>query len=227
MSIDKLFDGIAGRYDLFNRVSSLGLDKSWRRKLSASLKSQRHLKILDVAVGTGDILLSLYSGGCDISFAAGIDPSENMLAIAERKLKSRSVEFKQATAEQIPYPENYFDAATCAFGVRNFADADKGLQEMFRVLKPGGQILILEFSRPANPFVRFIYSIYLNYYIPLLGKILTGQYAAYKYLSRTIQSFPSGNDFCMIIQKAGFADVKHEPLSFGIVGLYTAKKQAN
>jgi demethylmenaquinone methyltransferase/2-methoxy-6-polyprenyl-1,4-benzoquinol methylase len=226
MNIEKLFDGIAGRYDLFNRISSFGLDKSWREKLALSLDSQKNLKILDVAVGTGDILVTLLKRGFDISSSVGIDPSAEMLEIAQKKLLAHKIELKQAKAEEIPFGDNNFDAVTCAFGVRNFSDVNAGLREMFRVLKPAGKLLILEFSLPPNALIRFLYLVYLNFYIPILGKLITGDFAAYKYLSRTVQSFPSGEKFCSQIQKVGFTNVKANPLTFGIVTIYSANKPA-
>ncbi|OQA02568.1 MAG: Demethylmenaquinone methyltransferase [Planctomycetes bacterium ADurb.Bin401] len=224
MNIENVFDRIAFRYDLFNRISSLGIDKIWRRKLTSFIEKEKKLKILDVAIGTGDILLSLFGNGCDIAYAAGIDISSEMLSIAKKNLSMHQVECKQAKAEQIPYPENHFDAVTCAFGVRNFSDLQSGLKEMYRILKPGGKLLILEFSLPPNPFIRFFYLLYLKLYIPLLGAILTGNYVAYRYLSRTIQSFPYGKNFCDMLHSAGFKNAKAESMTAGIVTFYSASK---
>jgi demethylmenaquinone methyltransferase/2-methoxy-6-polyprenyl-1,4-benzoquinol methylase len=226
MNTEKIFNSIAFRYDLFNSVSSFGIDKIWRRRLALSLKQQKNISVLDVAVGTGDILLSIFENGCDVDYAAGIDVSEQMLEIAKRKLSGRKVDLKQAAAEQIPFEDNSFDLVTCAFGVRNFSQLETGIKEMLRVLKPNGKLLILEFSLPPNPLIRFFYLIYLKFYIPLLGKIITGNLDAYKYLSRTIQSFPSGEKFCKILRNAGFADTNAKYLTAGVVNLYTAIKPA-
>lgn len=225
MAVKELFDRIAVRYDFFNCVSSFGIDKSWRRKLSSKLKSEKELKVLDIATGTGEVLLSLFDNHCDILEAVGIDLSAEMLAAAEKKLTNYKVELKQADAKAIPFEDNYFDALTCAFGVRNILDLDTSLKEMLRVLKPAGKLLILEFSLPPNPLIKCFYLLYLKFYIPLLGTIITGDFAAYRYLSRTIQTFSSGKDFCRILQTAGFKDVNAEPLTFGIVTLYSAYKR--
>ncbi|HAL45872.1 MAG: hypothetical protein A2Y12_14595 [Planctomycetes bacterium GWF2_42_9] len=226
MDTEKLFNRIAFRYDLFNSVSSFGIDKIWRRKIALSIKQHKNINILDVAVGTGDVLLSFFENGCDIDYAAGIDVSNEMLAIAKKKLGVRKVDLKQAPAEQIPFPDNHFDVVTCAFGVRNFSRLEAGIKEMLRVLKPNGKLLILEFSLPPNPLIRFFYLLYLKFYIPLLGKIITGNFDAYKYLSRTIQTFPSGESFCSILRDAGFDDVKTKYLTIGVVNLYSAVKPA-
>ena len=224
VDVHKVFDRIASRYDIFNRISSFGLDKLWRRRLAASLKSQKQLKTLDVATGTGDLLLSLFANGCDISGAVGIDTSANMLAIAKEKLASHKVDLIQADIAENSLADDEFDAAVCAFGVRNFADVDSGLKQMFRILKPAGRVLILEFSLPRNSVIRILYLFYLRFIIPIIGKIITGDINAYLYLSKTIRTFPCGQDFCHLLQEAGFIDIYAEPLTFGVVTLYLARK---
>lgn len=229
IDVYKLFDRIATRYDLFNRISSFGLDVSWRRKLATSLKGQKQLQVLDVATGTGDLLLSMFDTGCDISSAVGIDTSSQMLAIAAKKFACRDlthkVSLKQADATNLAAFDGQFDVVTCAFGIRNFTDTAAGLKQMCRVLKPAGKLLILEFSLPKNIIVKMFYLFYLRCVIPVLGKIITGDFAAYLYLSKTIQTYPSGVDFCRLIQSAGFSDVQAVPLAFGTVILYSAFKR--
>ena len=230
IDVYKLFDRIAARYDLFNRISSFGLDISWRRRLAASLKGQRQLKVFDLATGTGDLLLSMFDASCDISSAVGIDASAEMLAIAAKKLAQRGlahkVSLKQADVLSLDFPDGQFDAVTCAFGVRNFTDTDAALKQMFRVLKPAGRLLILEFSLPKNAILKMFFLLYLRFYIPLLGKIITGNYTAYRYLNETIETFPSGESLCRLIQSAGFSDVQEEAsLTFGTVTLYSAFKR--
>ena len=222
--ISKLFDHIATRYDIFNRISSLGFDLVWRRRLASVLKGQKNIKILDIATGTGDVLLSLFDAGCDISSAVGIDTSAEMLAIAKGKLSARQVSLIQTDAVNLVFADNDFDVITCAFGIRNFTDTDAALKQMLRVLKPAGKVLILEFSMPSNRVARLLYLFYLRYIIPLLGKIITGNFAAYRYLSKTIQTFPAGQDFCRLMQKAGFVNVSAVPQTFGVVTLYSAVK---
>jgi len=220
----KLFDRIAFRYDIFNRVSSLGLDVFWRRKLALHLKDKNNLKVLDVASGTGEVLLSLFKNKCDVSHAVGIDASAEMLAIARGKLSAYKVDLLQADAVNLPFADNEFDAATCAFGVRNFTDFTAAIKQMLRILKPGGRLLILEFSLPRNRIIKRLYLFYLRYIIPLLGKIIVGDIAAYRYLSNTIQTFPSGDDFCRQVRNAGFKEVSAVSLTFGVVTLYSATK---
>ncbi|MFA5292078.1 MAG: bifunctional demethylmenaquinone methyltransferase/2-methoxy-6-polyprenyl-1,4-benzoquinol methylase UbiE [Phycisphaerae bacterium] len=226
--IHKLFDRIACRYDIFNRISSFGMDTFWRRRLAKSLRGGKGLNILDAATGTGDLLLSLFDLGCDISSAVGIDTSGKMLTIAARKTARRNlagkITLKQADAVDLPFTDSQFGAVTCAFGVRNFTDSAEGLKQMHRVLKPAGKLLILEFSIPSNRVIKMFYLVYLRFIIPVLGKIITGDFNAYRYLSKTIQTFPSGEDFCRQMQKAGFADVREIPMTFGVVTLYSGVK---
>jgi demethylmenaquinone methyltransferase / 2-methoxy-6-polyprenyl-1,4-benzoquinol methylase len=230
IDVYKLFDRIATRYDLFNRISSFGLDVSWRRRLAASLKGQKQLKVLDVATGTGELLLSMLDTGCDISSAVGIDTSAKMLALAIDKFSRRDlthkVSLKQADVLSLDFPDGQFNAVTCAFGVRNFTDTALSLKQMYRVLKPAGRLLILEFSLPKNRILKILFLLYLRFYIPLLGKIITGDYAAYRYLNKTIETFPAGVDFCRLIESAGFTDTQEIPLTFGTVTLYSAFKRA-
>ncbi len=228
IDVYKLFDRIASRYDLFNRISSFGLDVSWRKRLAVSLKDQKQLKVLDLATGTGDLLLSMFDTGCDISSAVGIDTSSQMLAIAAKKLAQRGltdkVSLKQADATNLSAFDSEFDVVTCAFGIRNFTDTDLGLKQMYRVLKPAGRLLVLEFSLPKNFIVKMFYLFYLRCIIPVLGKIITGDFAAYLYLSKTIQTYPSGVEFCRLIQSAGFTDIQITLLTFGTVTFYSAVK---
>lgn len=236
IGIDRMFDRIAPRYDLLNRILSFGTDVLWRRRLAGLLnsstafatKGRRNLKILDVATGTGDLLLSLFSAGVDISSSIGIDISAKMLAIAEKKIRFRNaaggITLKQANACKVPFADNSFDVVTIAFGIRNVADAAAGLKEMHRVLKPDGKVLILEFSIPQNRLIRSFYLLYLRNIVPLVGRILSGDGYAYRYLGRTIEAFPSGDDFCAIVRTAGFVNVKPIPMTFGVATIYKGEK---
>lgn len=222
--VEKMFDRICRRYDLFNRISSFGRDKSWRRRIAVKLKKEKGLRVLDAACGTGDVLLSLFENGCNISKAVGIDLSANMLEIAREKLKAYNPELKVCDAAALSFQNNEFDAVTCAFGVRNFSNLHTSLKEMQRILKPHGKLLILEFSIPLNIFFKAFFLFYLKFIIPIIGKIITGSIEPYKYLSGTVQTFSSGENFCNILQNSGFADTKIERLSFGAVMLYSAVK---
>jgi demethylmenaquinone methyltransferase / 2-methoxy-6-polyprenyl-1,4-benzoquinol methylase len=224
----KIFNGIALRYDLFNAVSSWRLDKRWRRKLADKLKSQKNLQLLDIATGTADLLLEIFDSDCEISSAIGIDMSAEMLQVAAKKIARRNlndkITLKQIDAANIPFADNSLDVAVCAFGVRNFNNPSAGLEQMFRILKPAGRVLILEFSLPQNRILKWGYLLYLRYAIPLIGRTITGDKNAYKYLSRTVETFVYGDDFCKMVNAAGFINVRAEPLTFGIATLYSAEK---
>lgn len=228
IEVYKLFDQIAPRYDIFNKVSSLGLDVIWRCRVAGMVKYQKKLKVLDVATGTADLLLSLFSAGCDISSAVGLDMSAKMLGIADRKIRRRNltglVSLKQADAMNIPFNNDSFNLATCAFGIRNLADTAAGLKQMYRILKPAGKVLILEFSLPRNRILKKIYLLYLRHIVPLLGRIITGDSCPYRYLNKTVEAFPNGEDFCRFMQDAGFINVQAVPMTFGVVNLYQADK---
>jgi len=228
LDIYKLFDRIAPRYDIFNAVSSFDLDFVWRRRLARLLKNRKDLKVLDIATGTGDLLLALFDAGCNISSAVGLDMSANMLAIADRKFRRRNLSakiiLKQADALSLPFPDTVFNAVTCAFGIRNLTDVAEGLIQMRRVLKPAGRLLILEFSLPRNRPLKTLYLFYLRNIVPLLGKIIAGQSIPFRYLNQTIEIFPAGPDFCTLLQNAGFVNVQPVPLTFGVVTLYLAEK---
>jgi demethylmenaquinone methyltransferase/2-methoxy-6-polyprenyl-1,4-benzoquinol methylase len=223
-----LFDCIADRYDIFNGISSFGFDIYWRRKLANHLKNLKQFKVLDVAVGTADVLLTLFKCNCDISAAVGIDTSAKMLAKAKEKVirmnLTEKIELLYDDAANMSFADYEFDAITCAFGIRNFTNPDMCLKQMFRVLKPAGKLLILEFSSPQNSVLKALYRIYLKYCIPVLGKIITGNFSAYFYLSKTILSFPSASDFCSRLQNTGFTNISAIQLTFGAVTLYLAEK---
>ncbi len=197
--------------------------------MAESLKDLNQLKILDVASGTGDLLLALFKNA-DISAAVSIDISSKMLAQAKEKIIRRrfpgKIELLNQDVSVMTFADFEFDAVTCAFGVRNFVNPDLCLRQMLRVLKPAGKLRILEFSLPQNRVLKILYLIYLRYCIPVLGKIITGNFSAYSYLSKTIQTFPSGLDFCRLLENAGFTDISAVPLTFGVVTLYSAQKSS-
>ncbi len=223
----KMFDRIAWRYDLLNHLLSANQDKAWRKRLAALLPDGKGLKALDLASGTGDQLLALYDSG-RIKHGVGTDLAEKMLAIGRDKITARglndSLELKTGDAQNIPFEDNRFDAVTISFGIRNMTDVSLALREMHRVLKPGGRALILEFSLPTNGFIRWGYLIYFRHILPVLGKMISGDDGAYRYLNETVETFPYGQAFCDLMTDAGFQNVKDNRLTLGIASIYQGDK---
>ncbi len=222
-----MFDRIAGKYDFLNHFLSLGIDKGWRKKAIQSLKSIQPKKILDVATGTGDLAIASLQIHPDQ--VIGVDISEGMLDIGRQKIRDKQLEHKivlqYGDSEALPFADNAFDAITCAYGVRNFENLQAGLQQMYRVLNPGGRIAILEFSRPKKFPVKQLYHFYFRYILPGLGKSVSKDATAYTYLPQSVAAFPEGAEFCAILQNCGFKKVDANPLTLGITTLYTAEKQ--
>ena len=214
------FNTIAQTYDRLNRVMTLGLDRCWRRRAVRELSTFNfQLSVLDVACGTGDMAVELVRYGCDVT---GIDISEEMLAIAKRKVEN--AKWIVADAENLPFDDNAFDAVTCAFGVRNFAGLERGLGEMVRVLKPGGRLVILELSYPENPALLALYKLYATKIIPILGKIISGNREAYEYLPSSILAFPKPERFALILNNIGLKTAKVRRMTFGVCTEYLAVK---
>jgi len=230
IDICRMFDRIAPRYDLLNHLLSFGQDFFWRRKVAKYLNSdtKSKLKILDLATGTGDLLISLFRENPKITKAVGLDISENMLAICREKINSHKltehISLVQADAAAIPFTEDSFDAVTIAFGIRNTADTFETLKEMHRILRPGGISLILEFSLPANRILRKCYLFYLRHFVPLLGRVVSGDNHAYRYLGKTVENFYSADDFCILMKEAGFLNVQANQLTAGVVCIYRGHK---
>lgn len=223
--VAEMFDNIAPKYDMLNHILSFGIDKLWRRKAINILKKNNPKIILDVATGTGDFAIA----ACRIkpSKIIGIDISKEMLLKGRKKIKKKKfscIELQEGDSENITFENNFFDAATVAFGVRNFENLDNGLKEIVRVLKPGGIVIILEFSKPIKfPFKQF-YSFYSYTLLPLMGRIISKDKTAYTYLPDSINEFPHGKDFLNILVQAGLKNVKQIPLTFGIASIYTGNK---
>lgn len=221
----EMFDRIASRYDLLNRILSGRRDIAWRRSIAAFIKEMGDVFVLDVATGTGDVLLTIIDKCKNVTHGIGLDPAVKMLEIARKKTKDKGlsdkIEYICGDALKLPFDDNFFDVVTIAFGIRNVTDVDLALREMLRVLKTGGQVIILEFSLPSNPFLRWCYLKYFRYILPILGSIISGDKKAYKYLNTTVETFPYGREFCGIMEKAGFVKVKAKPLTFGIATLYS------
>ena len=224
----KMFDRIAHRYDLLNRLLSFGQDVVWRNKLAKHLKNKPDQQILDLATGTADVLLSIYKKSNLINKGIGIDLAEKMLDIGTQKIARHNLENKLTLeigdASEIPYPDNSFDVVSIAFGIRNLTDTEKRLREMYRVLGSGGRALILEFSLPENRFFRSLYLFYFRKILPVFGSIISGDSYAYRYLNQTVETFPFGEDFLKLMKSAGFSDVKATPLTFGIATIYQGDK---
>jgi demethylmenaquinone methyltransferase/2-methoxy-6-polyprenyl-1,4-benzoquinol methylase len=223
--IGQLFDRIAGTYDGLNHVLSLNIDKRWRRRAVRMLTPAE--QVLDVAIGTADLTIEILRQG-KAQHVTGIDLSHGMMAIGEQKVAKRGyapqVQFDYGSAQQMPYADASFDTVTCAYGVRNFANMDEGLSEMYRVLRTGGELMVLEFSYPTNPVIRWGYDLYFTHILPFIGNLFSRDKGAYSYLNRSVKNFPYGEAFCQHLRKAGFTQIKATPLTFGISTIYTAVK---
>lgn len=218
----KMFDQISPTYDRTNRIISLGMDRSWRKKVASYLPPYKNLKILDLATGTGDQALALIQSQASIHSITGIDLSQEMLEIAKKKIPAK-MRFLRADAEKLPFQQESFDAATFSFGIRNVTSLLDSLKEIYRVLKPKGRGLILEFSLPPQP-IRSFFFFYLRYILPLVAGLISKNRSAYRYLNQTIEHFPSGKDFCLLMKEAGFSRVKAIPMNLGSVTLYIGEK---
>ena len=210
------FDTIARDYDRMNHLMTLGLDKLWRKRAVRGL----HGHVLDVACGTGDMVVELLKREADVT---GADLSQEMLAIAKQKAPSAT--YMVADAEHLPFEDASFDAVTCAFGVRNFVHLEQGLKEMLRVLKPGGRMVILELATPDSPIIRPFYNLYTRRIIPWLGQRLAGSRKAYTYLPQSIERFPKGGDFLRIVERLGVQGVERR-FTFGVCRMYVINKEA-
>ena len=226
IQIEHMFDEIAGQYDLLNHTLSMGIDKYWRRKGILSLKAFAPQNLLDVATGTGDLALDAYRL-LKPEKILGIDISEKMMAIGREKVAkaglSEVIGFEWQNCTCLQLEPNIFDAAIVAFGIRNFEDLDKGLQEIHRVLHPGGRLMILELSSPEHFPMKQGYRIYSTL-IPKIGQWISRNKAAYKYLPESISAFPQNAEMAAILEKNGFSDVAYRKLTGGICTMYLAKK---
>ncbi len=224
----KMFDSISSTYDKTNRFMTMGLDRYWRNKVASFIPQNESIALLDCATGTADQLISLMQKRPKIQSAVGIDLSEEMVLIGEEKIQKypfkSKVKLQIASALAIPFAENQFDCVTMSFGIRNVQNVEECLKEIFRVLKPGGKVLILETSIPKIKLVKFLHLFYLRKVLPLIGGWISKQKTAYQYLNQTTETFPSGEAFCQMIQKSGFCKVLCHPLTLGAVSIYEAHK---
>ncbi len=225
--VAKMFDSIAFRYDFLNRFLTAGIDVRWRKKAVLLLKAKQPQTILDVATGTGDVAIMSYNL-LHPKKITGIDISEGMLQLGREKIKKAGlqgfIELVTGDSETISYPDASFDAVTVAFGVRNFEHLENGLREMCRVLKPGGKLVVLEFSRPKNIIFRALCDLYNNIITPGAGKLFTGNKDAYDYLNKSVKVFPERERFTEILRQTGYTNTFYKPLTLGICCVYSADK---
>ena len=224
--IATMFDNIAHRYDFLNRSLSMGIDIIWRKKAIAQLKEIQPKTILDVATGTGDFALEAMSLNPDK--ITGVDISVGMLDLGKQKIAkknlSNKIEMVVGDSENLPFEDNTYDAATVAFGVRNFENLQKGLTDINRVLRPGGKLVVLELSTPKKFPIKQLFGFYFNNILPLFGRLLSKDDSAYTYLPESVNAFPDGEDFKKVMAAAGFKDNTSKALTFGICSLYTGVK---
>ncbi len=224
----KIFDAICARYDLLNAILSFGIDRAWRKKLLDFIGQTPGLKILDLATGTADVAITIAKNTPEDTTILATDLSENMLCLGQKKIDlcglSRRIVLKTEDAAKLSFLEHKFDIATMAFGIRNVENPIFALKEIYRVLKPNGRAIILEFSLPKNIFVRWLYLIYLKCVVPLLGGLISGNFKAYLYLNRTIEKFPYGQVFARMMRQCGFKQVSVTPLCLGVATIYCGEK---
>jgi demethylmenaquinone methyltransferase / 2-methoxy-6-polyprenyl-1,4-benzoquinol methylase len=222
-----MFDQIAFRYDFLNRFLSAGIDVYWRKRAIKELKELRPEKILDVATGTADVAILTCKLLKPLTII-GIDISEGMLDFGRQKvaklLLNKEIELQQGDSEAINFADNTFDAITVAFGVRNFENLGKGLEEMLRVLQPGGKLVVLEFSKPKKTVLKGLYSFYMRLITPGIGRLISKNREAYQYLNDSVQKFPEGNDFLTIMKELGYTATYLKTLTGGICTIYCGTK---
>ncbi len=225
--VEHMFDAIAPRYDLLNRLFSLGIDQGWRRKVIRMVKQEPVARLLDVATGTAD--LAILAARRDAARqVTGADISEGMLRHGRVKVSGKGltgrVELIRADSAALPFDTGAFDAATVAFGARNFEDLEKGLREILRVLKPKGRLFVLEFSKPQGTLMGALFRLYFHRVMPFVGRLVSKDPRAYTYLPESVDAFPSGADFLRVLERCGATECRARPLTGGIATLYSARK---
>lgn len=227
--IREMFDAIAPKYDFLNRLLSLGIDQRWRRFAVKKIRWKEGGQILDVATGTGDVALAIAATTPDSVTIVGVDFSPQMVELGRVKVLdsvyAKRIRLEVAPCESIPFPDNTFDSATIAFGIRNVVDRLCGLKEMGRVLKPEGRIVILEFSNPRSRLFKALYNFYFLQVLPVVGGLFS-KFSAYKYLPDSVLEFPSQEEFRRLMVQAGFSNVEYFVLTFGIATVYVGEKPA-
>jgi len=224
--VAQMFDNISPKYDLLNRVLSMGIDISWRKKAIKMLEQEQPKLILDVATGTADFAIEALS--LNPEKIIGVDISAGMLNLGKEKIQkmklTAKIELQMGDSERLLFADETFDAVIVSFGVRNFENLEKGLQDIFRVLKKGGTLVVLEFSQPQGFFFSRLYNFYSNNILPTIGKLVSKDTAAYTYLPDSVRAFPFGDDFLKVMHKVGFTQTKYKELTFGISSIYKGKK---
>ncbi|BDC98409.1 bifunctional demethylmenaquinone methyltransferase/2-methoxy-6-polyprenyl-1,4-benzoquinol methylase UbiE [Persicobacter psychrovividus] len=224
--VRQMFNNISKRYDLLNHVLSLGVDIYWRKKAVKILKKDQPELILDIATGTGDFAIEALNA--NPKKVIGVDISEGMLDMGRQKIKAKGledrIEMRLGDSEGLLFEDNHFDAVIVSFGVRNYENLEKGLADMCRVLKPGGRLVIIEFSKPRHFPFKQIYNAYFKFVLPLVGRIISKDDSAYTYLPESVNAFPDGERFTSILDNVGYKETKCIPLTFGISSIYTATK---
>ncbi|WP_299249240.1 bifunctional demethylmenaquinone methyltransferase/2-methoxy-6-polyprenyl-1,4-benzoquinol methylase UbiE [uncultured Cytophaga sp.] len=225
--VELMFNNISPKYDLLNRVLSLGIDKIWRKQALNLLKKDNPTYILDVATGTADLAIEAATR-LKATTIVGIDIAENMLQIGREKIAKKQLDniitLQKGDSEKINFEDNTFDAVIVSFGVRNFQHLEIGLSEIYRVLKPGGNIMVLEFSKPQKAPFKQLYQFYFKNILPVVGKMVSKDTAAYTYLPDSVNAFPDGKAFCAILEKVGFSIQHFKPFTFGVCTSYVGKK---
>lgn len=224
--VAQMFDNISGNYDFLNHFLSLGIDKIWRKKAVKMLREINPTKILDIATGTGDFAIE--SLALDPTEVVGVDISEGMLQKGREKMVKRKIDhiisMRTGDSEDLLFDDNYFDALTVGFGVRNFQNLEAGLAEMLRVVRPGGKLIILEFSKPKRFPIKQYYAFHSKYIIPFFGKTISKDASAYTYLPESVAAFPEGKDFEDILVKLGYKNVETKQVAGGIASIYSGIK---
>jgi demethylmenaquinone methyltransferase/2-methoxy-6-polyprenyl-1,4-benzoquinol methylase len=225
--VASMFDSIAKKYDSLNRFLSLGIDQGWRKKAISYLKEKPLDHLLDIATGTADMALMAFKQ-IHPKKITGIDISEGMMQYGRIKIAEKGLEniiqLTLGDSTEIPFEDAQFDGAMVAFGVRNFANLEKGLTEINRVLQPGSRLVVLEFSQPSSFWFKPIYTLYMKWITPTVGKLFSGNKEAYAYLNESVIAFPEGKAFLQVLEKAGFKNVQQEKLTLGICSIYIGNK---
>ena len=226
-SVEAMFNGIAHRYDLLNQILSFGIHGLWRKRLVKRILKHKPSRVIDIATGTADVAIAIAKKDENVNIE-GVDIADKMIAIGKSKVKNKGFEkrisLSRAYAESLPFKDEIFNVATVAYGVRNFNDPKKGLEEMFRVIKSGGSIHVLEFVNPKLLIIRWIFGFYFQSVLPLLGRLISGHKHAYTYLPKSVKIFAERQDFVKMLSDVGFVEASYTIQSFGIAAIYSAIK---